>query len=74
MAEVNTLISGLVFGESPRWHDNHVYIFDIATNEVFAVLSVESSVNSRVSHGGTAPRNVRREAKKWLDSLRERRR
>src|SRR5436190_19923270 len=32
------------------------------TKEVFAVLSVESSVKSRVSHGGTAPKNVRREA------------
>src|SRR5207249_1970612 len=30
-------MSGLVFGESPRWHDNHLYSFHIATNEVFAV-------------------------------------
>jgi sugar lactone lactonase YvrE len=30
-------MTGLVFGESPRWHDNHLYGFDIATNEVFAV-------------------------------------
>jgi argininosuccinate lyase len=36
---------------------------------VFAVLSVESSVKSRVSHGGTAPKNVRREANRWLKAL-----
>src|SRR5882724_4968083 len=32
------------------------------TRGVFAVLSVDNSVKSRVSHGGTAPKNVRREA------------
>ncbi len=39
------------------------------TQDVFAVLSVESSVKSRVSEGGTAPTNVRREARRWLKSL-----
>jgi argininosuccinate lyase len=39
------------------------------TKAVFRVLSVENSVRSRVSHGGTAPANVRREAKKWLKRL-----
>ena len=39
------------------------------TQEVFEVLTVASSVNSRVSHGGTAPRNVRREATRWLKAL-----
>ena len=39
------------------------------TREVFTVLSVESSVNSRVSYGGTAPKNVRREANRWLKAL-----
>jgi argininosuccinate lyase len=37
--------------------------------DVFAVLTVESSVRSRVSYGGTAPKNVRREAGKWLKLL-----
>jgi argininosuccinate lyase len=37
--------------------------------DVFTVLSVESSVKSRVSHGGTAPKNVRREAGRWLKTL-----
>jgi argininosuccinate lyase len=39
------------------------------TKDVFAVLSIDSSVNSRVSQGGTAPKNVRREANRWLKAL-----
>jgi argininosuccinate lyase len=41
------------------------------TMEVFKVLSVERSVASRTSFGGTAPRNVRTQAKKWLTKLGE---
>jgi argininosuccinate lyase len=37
--------------------------------DVFAVLAVDNSVRSRVSYGGTAPKNVRREAGKWLKAL-----
>jgi argininosuccinate lyase len=44
------------------------------TKDVFAVLSVDNSVNSRSSLGGTAPRNVRREANRWLKVLAKRRR
>jgi argininosuccinate lyase len=39
------------------------------TKDVFKVLSVENSVTSRTSYGGTAPQNVTREAKKWLKKL-----
>ena len=39
------------------------------TEDVFAVLSVDNSVKSRASHGGTAPKNVRREANRWLKAL-----
>jgi argininosuccinate lyase len=39
------------------------------TNAVFSVLSVDRSVRSRTSYGGTAPANVAREAKKWLQRL-----
>jgi argininosuccinate lyase len=39
------------------------------TKDVFAVLSVDNSVKSRVSYGGTAPKNVRREAGRWLKAL-----
>ncbi|MBV8661505.1 MAG: argininosuccinate lyase [Hyphomicrobiales bacterium] len=39
------------------------------TGEVFGVLGVEHSVKSRTSYGGTAPANVRRQAKAWLKRL-----
>jgi len=39
------------------------------TEEVFSVLSVENSVRSRLSYGGTSPKNVRKEASKWLKTL-----
>jgi argininosuccinate lyase len=39
------------------------------TQEVFSVLSVQKSVQSRTSQGGTAPVNVRREARRWLARL-----
>jgi argininosuccinate lyase len=42
--------------------------------DVLSVLSAESSVKSRVSYGGTAPRNVRREANRWLKALGPKRR
>ncbi|MCW5696237.1 MAG: argininosuccinate lyase [Bauldia sp.] len=42
------------------------------TEDVFAVLGVERSVESRTSYGGTAPANVRREAEAWLARLKER--
>ena len=39
------------------------------TEDVFSVLSVDRSVKSRVSYGGTAPKNVRAQANKWLRKL-----
>ena len=36
---------------------------------VYDVLSVDASVRSRTSYGGTAPANVRREAKRWIARL-----
>jgi argininosuccinate lyase len=39
------------------------------TQAVFAVLSVEQSVTSRDVLGGTAPKNVRAQAKRWLKRL-----
>src|SRR6202163_3314717 len=39
------------------------------TKDVFVVLSVDNSVKSRVSYGGTSPKNVRREASRWLKAL-----
>ena len=37
--------------------------------DVFAVLGVTRSVKSRTSYGGTAPANVKRQAKGWLKKL-----
>jgi argininosuccinate lyase len=39
------------------------------SDDVFGVLSVDRSVKSRSSFGGTAPKNVRAQAKKWLRKL-----
>jgi argininosuccinate lyase len=39
------------------------------TEDVFAVLGVEKSVRSRTSYGGTAPANVRKQARRWLARL-----
>ena len=39
------------------------------TEAVFGVLGVEKSVRSRTSYGGTAPANVKREARRWLKKL-----
>jgi argininosuccinate lyase len=39
------------------------------TDSVFSVLSVENSVASRTSHGGTAPDNVRAAVEAWQAQL-----
>jgi argininosuccinate lyase len=39
------------------------------TEEVFGVLGAENSVRSRTSYGGTAPKNVRAQARRWLARL-----
>jgi argininosuccinate lyase len=39
------------------------------TAEVFAVLSLEASVNSRESQGGTAPARVREQVAFWQEKL-----
>jgi len=39
------------------------------TKDVYSVLSVESSVKSRTSYGGTAPQNVRKMARAWVKRL-----
>jgi argininosuccinate lyase len=41
------------------------------TADVFTVLGVEKSVRSRTSFGGTAPSNVKREARRWLTLLKK---
>ncbi|HET7191719.1 MAG TPA: argininosuccinate lyase [Pseudolabrys sp.] len=43
------------------------------TSEALKVLSVEASVKSRTSFGGTAPKNVAAQAKSWLKRLQKER-
>jgi argininosuccinate lyase len=39
------------------------------TDDIYSVLSVESSVASRTSYGGTSPANVRAQAEAWRKEL-----
>ncbi len=39
------------------------------SKDIYEVLGVENSVRSRTSYGGTAPKNVRAQAKRWLARL-----
>ena len=41
------------------------------TQAVFDVLGVENSVRSRRSYGGTAPANVRAQARRWIARLKK---
>jgi argininosuccinate lyase len=40
------------------------------TQEIFQVLTVDASVASRRSYGGTAPENVAAQAARWMEALR----
>ncbi len=46
-------------------------VHNAITPDVFKVLTVEASVAARNSFGGTAPVNVKREAKRWINILRK---
>jgi len=39
------------------------------TDDVYSVLSVQNSVRSRTSYGGTAPQNVRAAVERWREVL-----
>ena len=39
------------------------------SEDVYSVLSVDKSVRSRTSYGGTAPANVKKQARAWLKKL-----
>ena len=61
-AEKNTTLDRVSLAEMQAVHQG-------ITDEVFSVLSVSKSVASRVSYGGTAPKNVRAQAKRWVARL-----
>ena len=37
MSDPRTLMTGIVFGESPRWHDGRLWFADWARQEIIAV-------------------------------------
>lgn len=49
MSEIQTLMSGLGFGESPRWHEGRLWFANWGMQEVVAVdLAGKSEVIARV--------------------------
>jgi sugar lactone lactonase YvrE len=52
MSEPQTLLTGLAFGESPRWHDDRLWLSDMGANEVLAVdLDGKSEVIASIPAG-----------------------
>ncbi|HXA61875.1 MAG TPA: SMP-30/gluconolactonase/LRE family protein [Streptosporangiaceae bacterium] len=50
MSEPHILLTGLAFGESPRWHEDHLWVCDWGAQEIIAVdLQGKSEVVVRVS-------------------------
>ncbi|HEX6556662.1 MAG TPA: SMP-30/gluconolactonase/LRE family protein [Ktedonobacteraceae bacterium] len=50
MPEMHTLLTGLSFGESPRWHDERLWVADWGAQEIIAVnLEGKSEVIVKVS-------------------------
>ncbi len=50
MPELRTLVTGLAFGESPRWHNGRLWFSDFGAQEVWACdLEGKSQVIARVS-------------------------
>ena len=58
MAETTELIKG-----------NKIMVHDGITESVYDVLTVEASVASRTSYGGTAPVRVREQIARWKQQL-----
>src|SRR5437763_15317999 len=47
--QLHTLLSGLVMGEAPRWHDNRLWCTDMGAGAVLAIdLDSKSEVVARV--------------------------
>jgi sugar lactone lactonase YvrE len=53
MSDLRTLMTGIVFGESPRWHDGRLWFADWARQEIIAVdLDGKHDVMLRLPGGG----------------------
>src|SRR6266511_1272981 len=44
MPELRTLMTGLAFPESPRWHDDRLWVSDMAAREILAFTSAAERV------------------------------
>ena len=44
-------------------------VHDGITKDVYSVLTVENSVNSRMSYGGTAPQLIREQIARWKEKI-----
>src|SRR5438552_12629637 len=52
LPKVETLLTGLAMGESPRWHENRLWFSDWGAQEILAVdLNGNSEVAVRTSFG-----------------------
>ena len=51
MSELHTLLTGLMFGETPRWHDGRLWFSDWGTQEVIAV---DPDGTAEVMHRGSS--------------------
>ncbi len=50
MSELHTLLTGLMFGESPRWHNDRLWFSDFGAQEVVAVdLTGKKEVIARIA-------------------------
>ena len=50
MSELHTVLTGLMFGESPRWHTDRLWFSDFGAQEVIAVdLSGKKEVIARIA-------------------------
>lgn len=57
MPELETLLTGLSFGESPRWHDGCLWFADWGTREIIAVdLDGNREVLAGRASGHSTPR------------------
>src|SRR2546429_6681651 len=53
MSELHTLMTGLVFGETPRWHNDRLWFSDFGAQQVIAIdLEGKSEV---IAHNPGAP-------------------
>lgn len=73
MPELHILMTGLVFGESPRWHDNRLWFSDWGAQEVIAVdLDGKSEVITHIQSfpfGGRDMRTLFLVTREWSGTM-----